>query len=293
MARRAHKPVELQSRCFRGSDAVKNGQLTAEQLRGPAWRRLFRDVYADADLPVTHRLRCRAVGLILPPGAALTASSAACVDALPLGAEREPVHVLVPPGTRFSPRGCRARQAWLPPTHIRLGEPPITVPQRTAWEIARGPDLVEAVVTLDVLLHHKYFRAGSMDSWAAAYPRSRAAKALSLADGRAESPQESRARLRIIAAGFPAPTPQYEVRINGLFLARLDLAWPAAKVAVEYDGEWHAEIRQFASDRARWNKLLDAEWVVLSLTKRDLADPVLFATFCRQLKSALARGYAR
>lgn len=292
MGRRPYRPAELAGRCFRGSEAVRLGLVTAEHLRGPAWRRLFHDVYADADLSVTHLLRCRAAGLILPPGAALTGRSAACVDGLPLGGRAEPVHVVTPPGTRFNPRGCRVRRAQLPPTHVRPGEPRITVPQRTAWEIAGEPDQIEAVAALDVLLHHRYFRAGSMDSWAAAHPHSRAAKALALADGRAESPQESRARLRLLAAGFPAPTPQHEVWVNGSFVARLDLAWPAAQVAVEYDGEWHADGRQLARDRARLNKLVDAGWVVLHLTKRDLADSSLFARFADQLRAALTRRQA-
>ena len=36
---------------------VAAGRLTPGELRGPAWQRLFRDVYACADLPVTDRRR--------------------------------------------------------------------------------------------------------------------------------------------------------------------------------------------------------------------------------------------
>jgi very-short-patch-repair endonuclease len=163
------------------------------------------------------------------------------------------------------------------------------VPQRTAWEIARESDLVEAVVALDILLHYRYFRAASMAGWVAARPRSRAVRALSLADGRAESPQETRTRLRIRFADFPASTPQFDVWHGHYFVARVDLAWPEAKVAVEYDGEWHANARQLAQDRARLNRLVHAGWVVLHLTKRELADDALFGSFAVQLRAALAR----
>ena len=268
---------------------MRAGLLTRAQLQGPAWRRLFKDVYADANLDVTHLLKCRAAALTLPPGAALTGRSAACWDGLPVGDADDPVWVVVPAGTQFQMRGIKVRRAWLPTGHVLAGEPPVTVPQRTAWEIAREHDLVDAVAALDVLFHHKRPAQEAMTAWTAVHPHSRAAKAIGLADGRAESPQESRVRVRLILAGFPPPVPQHEVRMDKIFVARLDLAWPAAKVAVEYDGEWHADARQFVRDRARLNKLVDAGWVVLHMTKRDLSDPLLFANFTSQLRAALLR----
>ena len=72
MARTALRPPSLVRRYFRGSAAVRRGLLTPNQLHGPAWRRLFRDVYVDADVPLTHELRCHAAELILPAGAAIT-----------------------------------------------------------------------------------------------------------------------------------------------------------------------------------------------------------------------------
>ena len=62
---------------FRGSTAVRRRWLTRKQLRGPAWRRLRQDVYADARLDVTHRVLVSAVGLTLPPGAGFAGVSAA------------------------------------------------------------------------------------------------------------------------------------------------------------------------------------------------------------------------
>ncbi|WP_218617358.1 endonuclease domain-containing protein [Cryptosporangium aurantiacum] len=163
---------------------------------------------------------------------------------------------------------------------------------RTAWEIASEPDLIEAVVALDVLFRAKRPRREAMDSWVATFPDSQAAKAITLADARAESPQESRTRVQITLAGFPPPTPQHKVVVNGRVIARLDLAWPDAKVAVEYDGIWHADAQQLRSDRARLNQLIDAGWTVLHLTSLDLKDPARFAAFCGQLRAALTRGQA-
>lgn len=263
--------------------------LTPDQLHGRAWRKLFHDIYVDAEVPDSHLLRCRAAALVLPAGVALTGRSAACFDGLPLGDRDTPVEVIQPPGGHFRSRGFAARRAFLPESHVLRGEPSLTIPLRTAWEIAGGRDLVEAVVGLDVLLSRRYVRAASLASWAAAKPRSNAARAIGLADGRAESPQESRARVRLILAGFPAPVPQYEVRHDGAFVARLDLAWPAARVGCEYDGEWHGDRWQFRKDRFRLNKLVDAGWVVLHLTSADLSDPQRFNRFTAQLQALLAR----
>ncbi len=60
-----------------------------------------------------------------------------------------------------------------------------------------------------------------------------------LADGLAESPQETRLRLRLHRSGLPPPVAQYEVRCDGRFVARVDLAWPEQRLALECDGAWH------------------------------------------------------
>ncbi len=44
-------------------------------------------------------------------------------------------------------------------------------------------------------------------------------------------------------------------------------------MAVEYDGLWHAEDKQFAKDRRRLNKLRAAGWTVVFVTAADLLRP--------------------
>src|SRR5687768_992884 len=68
----AHRPEALRGRVFRGSTTVASGLITKKQLRSSAWVRLRQDVYADAALPVTHRVLISAVGLCLPDGAGFT-----------------------------------------------------------------------------------------------------------------------------------------------------------------------------------------------------------------------------
>ena len=56
-------------------------------------------------------------------------------------------------------------------------------------------------------------------------------------------------------------------------MARVDFGWPAQRVALEYDGLWHAEPGQFARDRERLNRLQAAGWRIVFVTAADLHHP--------------------
>jgi very-short-patch-repair endonuclease len=80
------------------------------------------------------------------------------------------------------------------------------------------------------------------------------------------------------------PVPQYRVVDgDGRFLARVDLGYPAHRVAVEYDGAWHADTDQLRRDRRRLNRLVAAGWAVLHLTAADLREPEALVDRVRRL----------
>ena len=141
---------------------------------------------------------------------------------------------------------------------------------------------------LDILLRHHYVDPVELATAAASRPRCRAIGAIRLADGRAESPQESRMRVRLVLAGLPAPVPQFEIRRDGRFLARADFAWPEQRVILEYDGAWHADTAQLHRDRKRLNTLIDQGWKVYHATAADLRDPTAFARLVALIRGALA-----
>jgi hypothetical protein len=87
---------------------------------------------------------------------------------------------------------------------------------------------------------------------------------LDLSDPRAESPQESRTRLRCVDAGFPCPEPQIEVfDASGEFLARLDMGYRNERKGLEFDGdEFHRTIDQVRHDQARRDDVAREGWVV-------------------------------
>lgn len=98
----------------------------------------------------------------------------------------------------------------------------------------------------------------------------------SLVDGRAESPIETRARLKCHDAGLPPPDLQVEIRDSGgRFVARGDLGWQrddGSWVLVEMDGqEVHDTPEAVFADRTRQNDLAIAgRHTVLRFTGRDL-----------------------
>jgi len=285
------RPPELRRRIFRGSDVRRLGLLTPSDLRSTAWRRLFRDVYADADLALTHELRARAAArYVIPDEAAIAGRSAAALYGTCLVPADAPVEILT---TRdFGPvTGLMIRRTSLPEPHVGSQRDGVrlTTPVRTCWDLCRWLPVEEAVAHLDPLLARnvpnlaelRAFVAGLRDEvgWR------RVSDTISLADAAAESPPESRLRVGLIQAGLPRPIAQYVLSDGGRFVARFDLAWPYARVAMEYDGAWHGDRDQLERDRTRLNRVLGAGWVVIHVTAAQLRDD--FPRLVREVRATL------
>jgi hypothetical protein len=94
--------------------------------------------------------------------------------------------------------------------------------------------------------------------------------ALDLVDARSESPPESWVRVACALGALSEPVPQSDVVGDGIWLARVDLAWPEARVVVEYEGEHHFDGLQIARDDVRLRRLVTAGWTVIRLSAADL-----------------------
>jgi G:T-mismatch repair DNA endonuclease (very short patch repair protein) len=273
------RPPQLVGRVFRGSTVVTRGLLTRKQLRSSAWRRLRQDVYADALLPVTHRLMVSAVGLVLPQGAGFTGRSAATLWGVPdVAGPTDPVDVLVPAGSRWNAgRGVRVRSLPRGQAHVRRGLWLCASRVDTAVDLIRWGGTDEAVVLLDRLCLAGMVRLDDVRDAVLKLPRcqgsARARRVAALADGTAESPQETRLRLLLGRSGLPAPIAQFRVFDDEGFVGRVDFAYPDLKIAIEYDGLWHSERKAFLSDRERLNRLAAAGWTVLHVTADDMRHP--------------------
>jgi very-short-patch-repair endonuclease len=87
----------------------------------------------------------------------------------------------------------------------------------------------------------------------------------------AESALETRVVRALRSAGVPAPRRQYRISHAGLTLARVDLAWPAQRVAMEVDSyRYHSGRHEWERDLARRNSLEAAGWKVIHVTAQQL-----------------------
>ncbi|MEO9222339.1 MAG: DUF559 domain-containing protein, partial [Mycobacteriaceae bacterium] len=119
------------------------------------------------------------------------------------------------------------------------------------------------------------------------YGAQRAAPLLTVAADRAGSHAE-RVLLRLLReAGITGWRPNHPV-----LRYRVDVAFPAERLAVEVDGwAWHHDVDRFGHDRRRQNELTNAGWRVLRFTWEQLTEEP--ATVIRQIRHELARTSAR
>ncbi|MFV2084407.1 endonuclease domain-containing protein [Micromonospora sp. LOL_021] len=299
MPRVARIPRELRLRPFSGSGAVAAGLLSKRSLTGPAWRRLFPDVYVQAAAfdDGDHWMWCEAAAVKMPAGGAVSGLSAACLWGVDLLPRRSPVHVTLPRSARPNPhpRLAVVHRSLGPEDVTRLfGGIPLTTEVRTAFDLARSLPRADALAAVDALLHGRVLRretlARYVDSHAGLPGVRRVRELLPLVEALSESPMESRLRLLLHDAGLPRLTPQYEIRHpasdvtpdarsgaapsgmsrRGHLLARVDLAYPQWRIAIEYEGDHHRERTTFRRDVGRLNALRAAGWLVLRFTADDV-----------------------
>jgi very-short-patch-repair endonuclease len=260
---------------FVGSHAVAEGWLTRGQLRRRGYRRLVHGVYADPDLPFDHQLKCRGVALLLPADAVISGHSAAAWYGAPFAGVNDPVTVVRTGDVKWDgPRGVRVHQTVLRPGDRAIVDGlPLATPLRTAWDVASLEPLATAVAALDGMVRDGAIGLPELRLMARGgtgrYGAARVRRAVPLVDPRAESAPESRVRVALVLAGL-APEPQYEVRACGRFVARVDFAWPEAKVALEYEGAYHFEDGQIVRDEERMDRLRAAGWFVIRISAADL-----------------------
>lgn len=106
---------------------------------------------------------------------------------------------------------------------------------------------------------------------------------LAQAAGRAQSPLETRVRLRCVDGGVRPEQLQFAVRGDAdQLLGIADLAWPSAGLLAEADGRGaHDTPAAVHTDRRRQNRLITAGWRVLRFTWQDTRTPHLIPTTIR------------
>jgi very-short-patch-repair endonuclease len=279
---------------FRGTLAVAAGLVTPDQLRGPRFRRLFPGTYARAEDPPHLALRSLAGYRYVEGRGVLAGYSAAELLGASCGPADALVEVVLLDGAqRDRPDLLVRRERIAPGEIVEVGGVRLTSPLRTAYDLARGDDLVEAVVGVDAVARVGGFEPDLLLNFARHYRGSRGnarvLDVLTYADRRAGSPMETRLRLVLLRAGLPRPEVQWVIQDERARTAVwLDLAYPEYRIGIEYDGEVHTAPDAVLRDIGRHTALLDKGWRVYRYTKLDvLQRPELIV---EQIGRALSTG---
>lgn len=280
----------------------QTSELRREGVGPSQLRRLFRDgqleklrrgAYADVEPLDAVRSHLRLIAATIPQlqgGVVLSHASAAVLHGLPVP-DSLLAQVWV---TGASKGGGHSRRSLhelkaplLPGDVVELGGLHVTSLARTVVDLGRRLRFDDTVVAADAALHAGLDRE-SLVLQLEAWPRRRgiamARRALELADGRSESPGETRSRLLIWRLGLPIPQLQFEVRTRG-GLFRSDFAWEERKLLGEFDGRVkYGTLLRPGEDptdaimrEKRREQLLRSEgWWVVRWTWDDLHDPVGF-----------------
>jgi hypothetical protein len=298
---------ELPSVPFTVTQAVELG-LTPGGLR--RWcragfvRRLLRGVYLRADLTLTTQVKLAAAALVISPNAVACDRTAAWiwdVDAFSYG-ELD----VVPPLETFVLRGgTRTRRTetrggvrdltvddWVEVDGVK-----VTTPVRTALDLGCSLNRREALAAMDALARSQVFTSADLNREISRYFRRRGVVQLRqlvpLVRPEAESPRESWMRLEMHDFGLPAPELQWWVDVDGVPTYRLDLAYPRARIAIEYDGqEHHASTEDRARDEVRRTWLRAHGWIVIVVDASAFA-PGADLAWLVAVRDALADAQAR
>jgi very-short-patch-repair endonuclease len=282
------------------------GRFTVQRLcRSRQWLRLSRGAYlVDAeDIREPPRIAViRAAVLSAGPAAVAVLDTAAevhgiagmvrpsSVTARPGGPafERVPpaaaVHVSLPGSAararRVGEAGVRLHQFVLRPDEITtVNDVRVTTPTRTLADLLLRVDRLTAVALLDSALHGRFITTDDLvrirDGMRGRRGAERAVPWLDLADGRAESPLETRVRLRAVDGGVEPDELQFRVvDTNGTVVAIADLAWTSHRIVGEADGHGaHDNPAAVFRDRSRQNAIVAAGFVPIRFTWADTLEP--------------------
>src|SRR6185312_5155507 len=153
-------------------------------------------------------------------------------------------------------------------------------PAWTVIEVARTLRRPRALAMLDAALHIGACTHGELDAVIREQKGRRGIvkvrELIGHADGRAESPMESEARLAFIDNQVPMAELQYSILDHYGKLWRVDFAWPEAMVVAEYDSiAWHLGREALLHDRLKTARLQERGWMIIPMTVDDIRhDPV-------------------
>ncbi|NMN01277.1 hypothetical protein G1C96_1863 [Bifidobacterium sp. DSM 109958] len=115
-------------------------------------------------------------------------------------------------------------------------------------------------------------------------------RALNLMREGTDSSQETRTRLALMRYGLPEPLVNHPVLLSTGRTVLTDMAYPEARIAIEYDGGYHRfSSAQVLKDDKRREALERDEWIYVKATRLDLQDETGEGELAQRVASAFER----
>lgn len=285
-------PVPFGQTAFAVGDALRAG-IGAERLRRSDLVRPVHGVRAPVGTAIS---RIEAIGVVLRPGQRFSHVTAARLWGGPVPRalrDDDTVHVSSEHDVAMRRAGVVGHRSKSTEVASSLYGP--VSPPALAWFECAETFSVEDLVALGDHLVGKAGLATLDDLAAVIRPGARGVRTARAALERvrigAESAMESHLRLAVVGAGFPEPELNIDVHDDGgQFLGRVDMAWPAYRIALEYDGDHHRDQDTYRRDQRRNNGFTVDGWLVIHATAVDLARP---AVLFERLRRAFAERAGR
>lgn len=238
----------------------------ARAVREDRLQRVLPGTYLDGTGAVTVQERVRCATVHLGPDAVAVLHTAALLHGLPAPwPSDDRTHVALPRGQEQNQRLGFCFHNWvLEPTEVQLVDGiRVTTPLRTLIDVMCMTDVLSAVAALDSALRMGLVTESDRDRMPHVVRQRRgAARSRNwwpLGDARAESPLESRVRVRAVLGGYPPDDLQHTVVAGGRRY-RADLAWfrkDGRTLLMEADGDaFHSSSLAVAKDRERGNAIV-------------------------------------
>lgn len=265
--------------------------MTRAQLRDDG-QRVTRGGYVSRAQALTVHAACTAVLPLLPDGAVVSHLTAAALLGAPVP-HRLPLSFTVPPGVyRPRRRGTCIRVRTLEPadTVVHRGLP-VTSAAQTWLDLAASLPPGDLVAVGDAL-----WRAGHLDDAVLGARLDRADGVRGIVPARLWAPRltpqaasrpESLVRVILIQGDVPDPEVQVPVHdARGMEVAHADVGYSRWRIAGEYEGRQHAELRQFRKDLTRYTLMGADNWLLLRFGDAHLARPAwIVEMFARALRA--------
>jgi len=246
------------------------------------WKRIHRGVYRLAGAPVTWLGEARAAALIAD--GLISHRAAARVWGIG-GYDRSRIAVTVDVGRRprlaHGVKVHRSTQMHLAGRCVKRGVP-VTGTARTVLDIAGVAGRAELHSVVDAVLRQRLLRwPDLMGVWVRHSRRGRdgCGRLRELLDerfGEGRPPDSVFNRMvgdLLVDAGVGKPVFEQELCDVDRFVARVDLAYPQLKLAIELDSRLHHDNDlSFVEDRRRANRIVNLGWTLLTFTWDDYRD---------------------